>query len=214
MVSFKVLGLIGLSSYAAAYLSARLSKVAWYRYQLIALPVEALPDLPRGYTARLLDAEALAAQTIDIDRAAQADRFARGLRCLAAFDRNGALAGVTWLGRGTHSESDLNIRYALPANAAWDTGLWVPEEKRMGRAFAATWGATKHWLRREGLEWTMSSIADYNIPSLLSHRRLGSRPLGHVCILRIGRLQITPGARPLISIVGRSATPVVRLKPV
>lgn len=211
-LAFKVLGVIGLASYAAAYVCVKVRRVSYNRFKLIAVPAEALPDMPRGYSFRALDHSELAQFTIDISPEVQAQRFASGLECLAIFDRKDALVGVCWLGRRVHEEGHLHVRFVLPANAAWDTGLWVPEDKRMSRAFSATWAAIKHWLHKEGLEWTLSSIADYNIPSILSHRRLGSRDLGHVTVLRVGSFQITIGARPLLSVRGRSPMPTRYLR--
>lgn len=212
MLTFKVIGMIGLASYAMAYVCSKRRHIAYHRYKLIAVPAEALPDMPRGYSFRELGAEELAQHTIDINPEAQAERFHQGLICLGTFDRAGALAGVTWLARRVHHEGDLHLRYYLPENAAWDTGLWIPEEKRMGRAFAAVWGTVKQWLDKEGLDWTMSSIADYNVSSILAHRRLGSVRLRYIIVLRLGRLQFTIGARPFVCLIGRTRIPSVKLK--
>lgn len=211
MLAFKVLGMTGMASYALAYLCTRLPHISYHRYKLIAVPIERIPDMPRGYACRSLDQAELARHRIDIDVTAQAERFARGLVCLGIFDRHDELIGVTWMGRAVHDEGDMHVRYRLPANAAWDTGMWLREDKRMSRAFSAVWGGMKAWLRQEGLDCTMSSIADYNIPSILSHRRLGSRRLGYISVIRIGRLQYTRGARPSLCMVGRGARPIVNL---
>jgi len=211
MLALKVLGLTGMASYALAYFCTRLPHVSYHRYKLITVPIERIPDMPRGYSCRNLDPAELAGHTIDIDAAAQAERFARGLKCLGIFDRHDELIGVTWMGKAVHVEGDMHVRYVLPANAAWDTGMWLREDKRMSRAFSAVWGGMKAWLRQEGLDCTMSSIADYNIPSILSHRRLGSRRLGYISIIRIGRLQYTRGAKPSLCMVGKGETPTVHL---
>ena len=211
MLSFKVLGMVGMASYTLAYVCAKLPHIAYHRYKLIAVPIDRIPDMPRGYAFRSLDQAALAGHSIDIGPEAQAERFARGLECLGIFDRHGELIGVTWMGRRMHDEGDMHVRYMLPDNAAWDTGMWLREDKRMGRGFAAIWGAMKAWLHREGLDCTMSSIADYNIPSILSHRRLGSRKLGYISVLRIGMVQLTRGASPSLCLIGRGATPTVNL---
>lgn len=210
--SFKVLGAMGLASYAAAYACVKLRHVSYDRFLLIAVPAGKLPEMPKGYSHRMLGPEELARFTIDIGPEIQAERFAAGMECLAIFDRRGELAGVSWLAKRAYREGHLQVRFQLPDNAAWDTGLWVPEDKRMGRAFAATWAAIRHWLQREELDWTLSSIADYNIPSILSHRRLGARTLGHVVVVRIGRWQFTIGARPFVTVQGRDAMPTARLK--
>lgn len=210
--SFKVLGTMGLASCAAAYVCVKLRHVSYDRFVLIAVPARGLPEMPRGYSHRMLGLEDLAEFTIDIGPKMQAQRFAAGMECLGIFDRRGELVGVSWLAKRVYHEGHLHVRFQLPDNAAWDTGLWVPEEKRMGRAFAATWGAIRHWLHREGLDWTLSSIADYNIPSILSHRRLGAKTLGHVVVVRIGRWQFTIGARPFVTIKGEGTTPTTRLR--
>jgi hypothetical protein len=211
MLTFKVLGAMGMASYALAHICTRLPLVSYHRYKLIAVPIDCIPDMPRGYSSRMLDAAELADHSIDIDVAAQAARFARGLQCLGIFDRKDELIGIAWLGRRVHDEGDMHVRYLLPKNAAWDTGMWLREDKRMGRGFSAIWGAIKIWLRDEGLDCTMSSIADYNVPSILSHRRLGSRRIGFISVVRIGPLQYTRGARPSLCLVGRGAMPTVHL---
>lgn len=203
---------MGLASYAAAFVCVKLRHVSYDRFVLIAVPAAGLPDMPRGYSQRVLGPADLAALTIDVGPAIQAERFAAGMECLGVFDPAGELAGISWLAKQAYREGHLQVRFRLPDNAAWDTGLWVPEHKRMGRAFAATWGAIRHWLQREQLDWTLSSIADYNIPSILSHRRLGARTLGHVAVVRIGRWQFTVGARPFLTVQGRHAMPTARLR--
>ena len=154
----------------------------------------------------------LARHAIDASPENQRERFADGLECLGVFDRGGELAGVIWLGRNIQRDPLLGVRFALPATAAWDTGLWVPEDKRMSRAFSAVWAAVAEWLRREGCEWTMSVIADYNIPSILSHRRLGAHELRTIVTLRVGRLQLTWGAWPIVRVIAPSRLPTALLE--
>ena len=211
MLSLKVIGMAGLASYAVAYACARRRHVAYHRYKLIRIAAAALPDMPRGYSARALGPTELARHVIDVGPEAQAERFRAGLACLGTFDRAGALVGVVWMARVAHRENDLHVRYVLPDNAAWDTGMWIPEDKRMGRAFAAVSAAIKQWLREHGLDCSMSSIADYNVSSILAHRRLGSVRMRYVTVLRLGRYQLNLGARPRFCILGRSPMPAVAL---
>lgn len=208
-LSLKVIGAIGMASYALAYLCTRARHVAYYRFGIVVVDAARLPGLPRGYSWRLLGPQELAAHRIDVDAAAQSARFAEGLQCLATFDRNGALAGVSWMGKRSHEDPQYGVRYLLPANAAWDTGLWVPEDKRMTRAFSAVWAAMGEWLAREGLDCTISSIADYNAASIASHRRLGARRLRTITVLRLGALQLTMGARPWLRWRGKAGPPTV-----
>lgn len=212
-LAFKTIGALGYASYAAARLCAKLPFAAYYRFKVVAVPVERMPQMPRGYSWRPLERHDLGGYTVDIDGDAQAERFAQGLRCLGVFDRAGELAGITWIGTGVHVEPSAGIRYLLPARAAWDTGLWVPEEKRMTRAFSAVWAAVRLWLEQEGLDSTLSSISDYNVASILSHRRLGGRDLRTIIVLRLGPLQLSFGARPFLHLGGSSALPTVTLDP-
>ncbi len=211
-VAFKVIGAIGLGSYALAYLCAKRRHIAHHRFRLVAVPVDNLPEMPRGYTWRRLEPGELSRHEIDVGPEVQAERFAAGMQCLGVFGSSGALVGVSWIGTGRQEDPLFGIRYELPAATAWDTGLWVPEDKRMTRAFAALWAAIGEWLRSERLAWTMSSIADYNVASITAHRRLGANELGTITILRLGRLQLSFGARPFLRWRHDVAAPVVRLQ--
>ncbi|HEY6817582.1 MAG TPA: hypothetical protein VI168_18750 [Croceibacterium sp.] len=210
-VAFKVIGAIGLASYAIAFLCAKRRHIAYHRFRLVAVPASGLPAMPRGYTWRKLGRAELARHEIDAGPRVQAERFAAGLECLAVFSSSGELVGVSWIGSGSHEDPLFGIRYELPPLTAWDTGLWVPEDKRMTRAFAALWAAIGEWLRHEGLAWTMSSIADYNVASITAHRRLGARELRSVTVIRVGKLQISLGARPSLRWRGEANAPIVRL---
>jgi hypothetical protein len=211
-LGFKVIGFVGMASYAVAYACAKWRYVSYHRFKVVAVPVERLPKMPRGYAWRVLSAGELSANAIGANPESQRGFLADGLECLGVFDRAGELAGVIWLGRHYSRDPLLGVGFQLPSNAAWDTGLWVPEDKRMSRAFSAVWAAAAEWLRREGCEWTMSVIADYNIPSILSHRRLGARELRTIVTVRFGRLQLTWGARPFVRVIAPSRLPTARLR--
>ena len=211
-LAFKVIGAIGLASYAIAYACAKWRNVSYHRFKIVAVPVEALPKMPRGYSWRVVGRAELARHPIDAGPEVQAGRFAEGLECLAVFDAKGSLAGVSWMDKRLHRDPEFRLCFELPPDTAWDTGLWVPEDKRMSRAFSAVWASIGEWLRREGLAWTMSSIADYNVASILSHRRLGARELRTVVVLRVGALQFTFGARPFLRFRSASAVPTVSLR--
>ncbi|MET0364654.1 MAG: hypothetical protein ABW169_08360 [Sphingobium sp.] len=195
-VTHSIIGRSGRLSYLLGRLCGKLPGVVYVRHLLVAVSAEHLPAMPRGYAARALTQDDLAPHRIDADATTQAERFAAGMTCLGLFDRHGALLGVTWLGRSVHEETVLRIRFRLPPDAAWDGGLWIDEERRMSRAFIALWAGVRQWLEAEGLDQTISSIADYNAASLAAHRRLGARTIGQVGVIRIGRLQCTLGGRP------------------
>ncbi|MCE7795487.1 hypothetical protein LWE61_02825 [Sphingobium sufflavum] len=190
-----IIGRSGRLSYLFGRLCGRLLGIDYIRHILVAMPVEAMPRMPRGYDARIVSAEELARHRIDADARVQADRFAMGMTCIGAFDRHGRLLGVTWLGTGHHRETVLRIGFGLPPGAAWDGGLWIDEERRMTRAFQALWAGVRDWLEAQGLAQTFSSIADYNAASIAAHRRLGATVVGQVGVIRIGGLQCTIGGR-------------------
>jgi hypothetical protein len=143
-----------------------------------------------------LDAAALARHTIDAAPAVQAQRFAEGLDCLGAFDPKGRLTGVIWLRTGAHREDEVAVRYRIPARCCWDTGLWIAPQYRMGRSFAALWAGAGAWMDARGVDHSLSRVADYNMPSLLAHKRMGARVLAHHSFIRLGRWQWSTTTRP------------------
>ncbi|MBB4630670.1 hypothetical protein [Sphingosinicella soli] len=203
--TWRALGTATTLSYAIGRAAARIPGVSWHRYRLIAVPLSGMPEMPRGHAVRELSADALKTLVIDAPLQVQADRFARGLICLGAFDGE-ALVGVNWLARGQYDEDEVNVRFLIPDDAAWDTGLWIREDRRLGRAFAALWAGTGAWLAERGLTRSLSRIADYNLGSLRPHERMGSATLGMLAAARFGAWQIAAGARPALA---RTGTPAV-----
>ncbi|MEA3538239.1 MAG: hypothetical protein U9R73_03810 [Pseudomonadota bacterium] len=205
--TWRALGTTTTLSYAIGRVTARIPGVSWHRYRLIAVPLAGMPKMPRGHVVRELSADALKTLVIDAPLDVQQDRFARGLVCLGAFDGE-VLVGVNWLARGQYDEDEVNVRFLLPDDAAWDTGLWIREDRRLGRAFAALWAGTGAWLAAHGLARSLSRIADYNLGSLRPHERMGGRTLGRLAAARLGAWQIAAGVRPTIVRVG-AGTPAL-----
>ena len=195
LTTIKLLGLVGVASYATARLAVQLRLVAWQRAHVVAVPRHALPAMPRGFSVIELDAQALAQRPIDIGADQQAARFAQGMRCLAAFTATHELAGVIWVSGGPCTEGELPLRFHPPPGCGWDTGMWVHPDLRLGRAFAALWAGVGAWMDARGLTWSVSSIADYNLTSLGAHRRMVT--LGRFAALRVGRWHwIAAGSAP------------------
>lgn len=205
--TLRTLGPLTSLSYALGRAAARVRGVSWHRYVLIAVPLSGMPKMPRGHVVRELSADALKTLVIDAPLDVQADRFARGLICLGAFDGE-VLVGVNWLARGQYDEDEVDVRFLLPDDAAWDTGLWIREDRRLGRAFAALWAGTGAWLAERGLKRSLSRIADYNTGSLRPHERMGGKTLGTLAAMRLGAWQIAAGARPAAVRAG-AGTPAV-----
>jgi hypothetical protein len=205
MSTLQLLGLAGVLSYAAARFAAKAGLLGYNRYMLVAVPVEQMPKMPRGFTVEALSAEALQAYEIDVSAEVQAARFAQGLSCLAAFNARQELVGVNWVGTGSFVEDEVHVRFTVPGDAGWDTGLWVKPEYRLGRGFAALWAGTADWLRAHRRIWSMSRIADYNLPSILSHNRMGAVTVGHITAIRFWHWQWMADGRPRIVRVDNGA---------
>jgi hypothetical protein len=198
IVSLKMLGIMGAASYAAARLATKAGVVGYRRYALVSVPVTGMPAMPRGFSIRAISPEELQRHVIDVPEEAQADRFGQGLTCLGAFNTKGALVGVNWVGVTDFTESEVHIRFTLPQDAGWDCGLWIAPEYRLGRGFAALWAGTAEWFSARGIHSSLSWIADYNLPSLLSHRRMGASTVGHLTVFRFFRWQYASKSYPKI----------------
>lgn len=207
IVSLKLLGVAGVLSYAVARFATKAGIIGYRRYILVSVPVSEMPAMPRGFSIRPMAADELRAHVIDVPEATQKERYTQGLTCLGAFNPKGALVGVTWVGSSDFTESEIHVRFALPRNAGWDCGLWIAPHYRLGRAFAALWCGTADWMRQNGCDRSISWIADYNLPSLLSHRRMGADTIGYLTAFRFFSWQyIAQGKPKLLRVDARHPT--------
>ena len=212
--TIQILGLASVASYVVARLAVRSGWLAYYRYAIVATPRQAMPTMPAGFQVRELTPEELAGHSIDAPLRVQADSFAQGMSCLGAFNKNDALVGVTWLAPGGLIEDDVHVRFAVPDGCCWDTGLWIAPRYRLSRAFAALWAGTAEWMAARGIDQSYSRIADYNLPSLLSHKRMGAVTLGHHSFVRLGRWQYSWGTRPRLIRHAQDEAAILHLGPV
>lgn len=199
--TIQLLGMLGTFSYVLARAARASGVAAFHRYAIVSQPRERLPAMPAGYRVEALDAAALGAlgqggQRIDASAEVQALRFAAGLTCLGAFNRKDQLVGVIWLGTGRYDEDEVQARFLLPEGCCWDTGLWIAPKFRLGRAFAALWAGTGDWMAGRGLTHSLSRVSDYNLPAILSHKRMGARTLAHHTFIRVGAWQWSTHTRP------------------
>lgn len=214
IASLKLLGLAGVVSYAAARLAAKAGMVGYSRLTLVAVPVAGMPEMPKGFRVEPISPSALLGHTIDVPPDVQRLRFAQNMTCLAAYNRKDELVGVTWVGAGPFKEDAMPIRFHVPVDAAWDAGLWIKPQHRLGRGFAALWAGTAEWLREHDRRWSMSWIADYNLPSLLSHKRMGAVTINQVITFRFFRWQYMTGGTPkLVRINGGKPANIMLAKP-
>lgn len=199
--TIQLLGMLGTFSYVLARAARASGVAAFHRYAIVSQPRDRLPAMPAGYRVEALDAAALGAlvqggQRIDASAEVQALRFAAGLTCLGAFNRKDQLVGVIWLGTGRYDEDEVQARFLLPEGCCWDTGLWIAPKFRLGRAFAALWAGTGDWMAGRGLTHSLSRVSDYNLPAILSHKRMGARTLAHHTFIRVGAWQWSTHTRP------------------
>lgn len=194
-------------SYHASRFAAALPGCAFHRYALIAVPAARMPRAAGGlWTGVVAPEEAVAADLVGGTAAAW--RAEQGMACVGV--RKGAsLVAVTWLTIGNFNEDEVWLRFEPPPGAAWDTGMHIASAARGGRAFAALWAATRDWLEARDRGWSMSRIADYNLPSRRAHARLGGVEVGFVSVARVGSWQWATGLVPPIARIGGSR-PVVR----
>lgn len=201
--TLSIIGIAGIASYAFARLALRTGWVCWYRYAVIYLPRDNLPAMPPGYSAEeLTPDEALTIETGATEEFRR-NRLRDGMTCLAVRNRKGACVAAAWIGAGDCGEDDVSLMFRIPAGTAWDTGMWVHPDHRLGRAFSALVAALGEWMGRQGVAGSYSRIADYNLASLTAHRRLSARMIGHFAVLKVGNWQWCAQGRPrLIRIDG------------
>lgn len=210
--TIQLLGMLGTFSYVLARAARASGVAAFHRYAIVSQPRERLPEMPAGYRVEALTAEALAGHRIDAPADVQALRFAAGLTCLAAFNRKDQLVGVIWLGAGRHDEDEVQVSFLIPDDCCWDTGLWIPPKFRLSRAFAALWAGTADWMVGRGLTHSLSRVSDYNLPAILSHKRMGARTLAHHTFIGIGSWQWSTHTRPRLVRRAQQSPPELDLR--
>lgn len=209
--SLRALGVGGSLSYAAGRLAGGTAALGYHRYAIVAVPVTGMPRMPRGHAVREISEAELKSFEIDAAPGVRQMRFAQGLSCIGAFAGD-ELVGVNWLKRGEYDEDEVHVRFLLPEDAAWDTGLWIRPDRRLGRAFAALWAGTAAWLSTRGLDRSISRIADYNLASLNSHRRMGALVLDSMTVLRAGDWQMATAVRPRLTNIRRDSPAILDLR--
>ncbi len=187
-------------SYHASRVAAALPGCAFHRYVLVAIPAAAMPRAAGGlWTGVVAPEDAVAAGLVD--GAAAVWRAGQGMACVGV-RKGAALVAVTWLTIGKFDEDEAWLRFEPLPGAAWDTGMQIAPAARGGRAFAALWAATRDWLEACACGWSISRIADYNLPSRRAHARLGGVEVGSVSVARVGSRQWAAGARPSLARIG------------
>ncbi|SDY11314.1 hypothetical protein [Nitrosomonas halophila] len=117
-------------------------------------------------------------------------RFANGGHCFSA--RKGEqFAGNLWLNFDKYQEDEVRCTYVLQpkGQAAWDYDVFVLPKYRFSYVFAKLWDEANKVMRQRGIGHVYSRINYYNIASLQAHKRLGSRIIGSLFFINLGRFQ-------------------------
>jgi hypothetical protein len=187
-----VTGGTGLTPRAAAYRWNRvltlIPGLRLHRYLFVFQPVSGLPKSMSQYPVRLFEADDTALAQLWPESAVRARRFGQGARCLTVQAAN-RLAGGVWLVDGRYCEDEVRAEFRFGPTFSWDFGLFIHPDFRSTRAFAALWGGVAADLRSRGKQGTLSRIADYLAPSLLSHARMGAKSVGQATFLSLGSKQ-------------------------
>lgn len=165
------------------------------KYHITRQEVQVLSDLTagrgRGIEVReLLQGDPLCQQLGRPSDVIQA-RFAQGGHCYAAF-RKGELAGFLWLNFGKYQEDEVRCTFVLSPfdKSAWDYDVFVFPQHRLSFTFLRLWEHANEVMAARGVNTCYSRIAYYNVASLGSHSKLGSRVIGSVYFLRCFGMQL------------------------
>lgn len=164
------------------------------RYRFYAQPVPPVPERPLRMgkqEVRQLRPGDPAFQDLPLDDAVLAYRFGQGAVCHAITEDGHAVACL-WFCFERYVEDMVRATYGMdPADrTAWDFDVYVAPSHRAGRTFARLWQAGNAYLREQRVDWSLSRISAYNIPSITSHERLGARMVGRASFLWLGPVQI------------------------
>jgi hypothetical protein len=164
------------------------------RYYFYAQPVPPQPERPLRMgkqEIRELKAGDAAFADLPLDDDVLEYRFAQDATCLAIIEEGRAVACI-WFCYDQYVEDMVRATYRLAPehNTAWDFDVYVAPTHRAGRTFARLWQAGNDYLRGRGVEWSLSRISAYNVPSITSHERLGARRLGQATFFKLGPFQL------------------------
>lgn len=207
-------------AYVIDQLLARHLGIGWLlSYRFYGLPVPAVDELqaarPGKVTYRRIGRDEPILTALELEQEMLDFRFDQGAICFGAV-KEGELIGAVWFTLGPFDEDEARCRY-IPQpedRTAWDFGVFVTPEHRLGLTFHRLWQEVFRYLAGHDRNWSLSRISAYNPGSLAAHERLGSRYVGKARFLRLGRVQLMWSHLPPYFHISfsESARPVFRLK--
>jgi hypothetical protein len=105
----------------------------------------------------------------------------------------GKLMGVLWYTSRAFAEDEVRAIFdPLPTGRiAWDFGVEVYPEYRLGRAFYVLWRYAINEMRAKGLKYSLSRINALNTASVRTHKSLGGLVVGRVNFVCLGSMQLS-----------------------
>ncbi|SNY51646.1 hypothetical protein SAMN06297280_1929 [Arsukibacterium tuosuense] len=195
--TYRELGTVDTLLYCVDKTISKLSsnKLVFHKYYVTRQPVSASANVP---PTKALDIEIkqLASDdpvlaTMDRPAATLQQRYLHGGHCFAAF-KKGQFAGNLWLNFDQYQEDEVRCRYILQptGQAAWDYDVFVTPKNRFSYVFAKLWDHANLLMDSHGVKYVYSRINYYNISSLQSHKRLGSKVFGTAYFINLGSMQL------------------------
>ncbi|KKO46896.1 hypothetical protein WG68_02865 [Arsukibacterium ikkense] len=185
-------------------------QVVIHKYYITRQPVTTVASVPAtkalDIEIKQLTSDDPVLNTMDRPLITLQQRYLQGGYCMAAF-KKGQFAGNLWLNFDQYQEDEVRCRYILqPAgHAAWDYDVFVMPKYRFSYVFAKLWDRANSVMAERGISYVYSRINYYNIASLQSHKRLGSKIFGTVYFVNIGSIQLMLSRhfRPFIKVSWR-----------
>lgn len=177
-----------------------LSKVTFgnctlHKYYITHQPVAVHPSVPPNKAldidVKQISADSPALQAIDRPLSVLQQRAKQGGICFAAFKR-GEFAGNIWLNIDKYIEDEVRCIYVLSPSgcSAWDYDVFVQPRYRLSYVFAKLWDSANQFMADREIHSVYSRINYYNIRSLQSHKRLGSKVVGSAYFLNVFNCQV------------------------
>lgn len=188
------------------------------RYRFYAQPVPPPPERPLRMGAqevRELERGDPAFADLPLGAEVLDYRFAQGAVCHAVIEDGRAVACL-WFCFSEYREDMVRAVYRMDRHdpVTWDFDVYVAPSHRSGRTFARLWQAGNAYLRRRGIQWSLSRISAYNLASITSHERLGARVVGRAAFLWLGPLQIVVSSlTPRLHVSWRQGGPEMLVRP-
>lgn len=170
--------------------------------------------MPRGYTVIEAREAQLNPDILGASAEAIAYRQSMGCTCLVALDSKQQAVGAIWITDHPFHEDEADLRYVPGSEMAWDLGLYIVPEYRLGRTFAALWAGVGAWMDQRALKWSCSRITDYNLESRAPHARLGAKVIGTVWAFSLSHWQWTGSSlwkAIMFHRIGRDKVPSINL---